>query len=78
MRWRFASVKDSLVLALDEHDALTGVDALVILTEWNQFRTVDLDCVKRLPKEPCFFDLRNLYVRHELEANGFPYFGVEQ
>jgi UDPglucose 6-dehydrogenase len=76
--WRLASIKDKLVLARDEYDAITGADALAILTEWNQFRTLDLEKVKRLLKGTCFFDLRNIYVRKELEARGFRYFGVGQ
>jgi UDPglucose 6-dehydrogenase len=76
--WRLASIKDRLVLAKDEYDAITGADALAILTEWNQFRTLDLEKVKRLLKGTCFFDLRNIYVRHEVEAKGFRYFGVGQ
>jgi len=76
--WRLASIKDRLVLAKDEYDAISGADALVILTEWNQFRTLDLDRVKRLLKGPCFFDLRNIYFRDQVEAMGFRYYGVGQ
>jgi UDPglucose 6-dehydrogenase len=76
--WRLASIKDRLVLARDEYDAILGADALVILTEWNQFRTLDLGRVKKLLNGTGFFDLRNIYVRHEVEAAGFRYFGVGQ
>ena len=76
--WRLAAIKDRMVLAGDEYDAISGANALVILTEWNQFRTLDLDKVKRLLNGPWFFDLRNIYIRHEVEARGFRYFGVGQ
>jgi UDPglucose 6-dehydrogenase len=76
--WRLASIKERVVMAKDEYDALTGADAVAILTEWNQFRTLDLDRVKRLLKGPCFFDLRNIYPRQEVEAKGLRYFGVGQ
>ncbi len=76
--WRLASIKAKLVLARDEYDALDGADAVVILTEWNQFRTMDLDRVKGLLKGRCFFDLRNIYARHAVEAKGLLYFGVGQ
>ncbi|MGO8695138.1 MAG: UDP-glucose dehydrogenase family protein [Rectinemataceae bacterium] len=76
--WRLESVKDRLVFASDEYDALRGADALVVMTEWNQFRNLDLDRVKGLLKSPNFFDLRNIYKRSDLEAKGFRYFGVGQ
>lgn len=76
--WRLASIKDSLVFARDEYDALSGADALVLVTEWNQLRTLDLEKVKTLLRSPVFFDLRNVYKRAELENKGFEYFGVGQ
>lgn len=74
--WRLESIKDSVVFAADEYDAIAGADALVLITEWNQFRTLDLDRVKTLLKAPFFFDLRNVYKREEIEAKGFRYEGV--
>ncbi len=74
--WRLESIKDAMSFAKDEYDAIDGSDALVLITEWNQFRTLDLDRVKSLLKAPCFFDLRNVYKREEIEGKGFSYFGV--
>jgi UDPglucose 6-dehydrogenase len=74
--WRLESIKGSLDFARDEYDALVGADALVLLTEWNQFRTLDLEKVKGLLRAPYFFDLRNVYKREEVEAKGFAYFAV--
>jgi UDPglucose 6-dehydrogenase len=74
--WRLASIKDSVDFAGDEYDATKGADALVILTEWNQFRNLDLSRLKTQMK--FFFDLRNIYKRQEIEANGFVYFGIGQ
>jgi UDPglucose 6-dehydrogenase len=76
--WRLKPLGDKVVFARDEYDAITGADALVILTEWNQFRNLDLDRVKTLLKSPQFFDLRNIYRRQDVEARGFRYFGVGQ
>ncbi len=76
--WRLAPIKESLVLAKDEYDAISGADAVVILTEWNQFRTMDLERVKGLLKGPFFFDLRNIYARQAVESKGLRYFGVGQ
>ena len=76
--WRLESIAQSLTFASDEYDALSGADALVLMTEWNQFRNLDLDRVKGLLKSPNFFDLRNVYKRSDLEERGFRYFGVGQ
>ncbi|HOJ98111.1 MAG TPA: UDP-glucose/GDP-mannose dehydrogenase family protein [Termitinemataceae bacterium] len=74
--WRLSAIKDSLYYAHDEYEAIEGADALVILTEWNQFRNLDLERVRRLLRAPYFFDLRNIYKRQEVEAAGLTYFAV--
>jgi UDPglucose 6-dehydrogenase len=57
----------------DPYDAIEGADALVILTEWNSYRSLDLDRVKSLLKAPVFIDLRNIYRPAEMTAAGFQY-----
>ncbi len=57
----------------DPYDAIKGADALVILTEWNSYRSLDLDRVKSLLKSPVFVDLRNIYRPAEMVAAGFRY-----
>jgi UDPglucose 6-dehydrogenase len=74
--WRLESIKDSLYFARDEYDTLTGAHALALLTEWNQFRNLDLKRVKDILALPRFFDLRNVYRREEAEAAGLSYYGV--
>jgi UDPglucose 6-dehydrogenase len=74
--WRLESIKDRLVFASDEYDAITGCEALVILTEWNQFRNLDLLRVKSLLALPYFFDLRNIYKQEEVESVGLRYTGI--
>lgn len=76
--WRLKAIREKTCFASDEYDALTGADAVVILTEWNQFRNLDLGLVKQRLKSPIFFDLRNIYRRETLEGMGFRYFGVGQ
>ena len=56
--------------------ALKGADALVLLTEWNEFRRPDFEAVKAALKTPVVFDGRNIYSRATLEKLGFEYFGV--
>ena len=58
------------------YDALLDADAVVILTEWNQFRNLDLDRVKALLKAPVFVDFRNIYDPREMAEAGFTYTSV--
>jgi UDPglucose 6-dehydrogenase len=74
--WRLAGIKDSVCFVADEYDAVHGAGALVITTEWNQFRNLDLCKVKELLASPYFFDLRNIYKNQEAEAAGLKYFGI--
>lgn len=62
--------------AADEYDALNDADAAVIVTEWNQFRSLDLEKVKSLLKEPKIADLRNVYEPDDMRELGFEYIGV--
>ena len=57
----------------DPYEAIDGADALVILTEWNSYRSLDLDRVKTMLKHPVFVDLRNIYRPAEMLAAGFQY-----
>ncbi len=67
---------DGIEYASDEYDAINGADALVILTEWNQFRALDLDRVKELLASPKIADLRNIYEPKDMRELGFEYVGV--
>jgi UDPglucose 6-dehydrogenase len=73
---RLAPFGDSVYFAGDEYDAMEGASALLILTEWNQFRNIDLFKVKESLALPYFFDFRNIYKRKEVEAAGLQYFGT--
>jgi len=57
----------------DAYDAMTGAEALTIVTEWNEFRALDLERVKSLMKSPVMVDLRNIYDPDEMAAAGFRY-----
>jgi UDPglucose 6-dehydrogenase len=67
---------DGIEFAKDEYDALSGADALVIVTEWNQFRALDMERVKSLLKSPKIADLRNIYEPEDMRSLGFEYVGV--
>ncbi|HXX53457.1 MAG TPA: UDP-glucose/GDP-mannose dehydrogenase family protein [Thermodesulfovibrionales bacterium] len=60
----------------DPYDAAKGADAVVIVTEWNQFRNLDLERMKGLLRQPFFFDLRNIYEPGKVKRLGFSYFCV--
>ena len=60
----------------DAYDAANGSDALVLVTEWNQFRRLDLPRIKELLKTPIFIDLRNVYNPDHMRQLGFHYCGV--
>jgi UDPglucose 6-dehydrogenase len=60
----------------DPYDCAEGADALVIVTEWEQFRALNLQELKRLMKKPVLVDLRNIYRRDEVTRHGFVYESV--
>jgi len=60
----------------DPYDVAKGSDALVLVTEWNQFRRLDLQRIKTLLKTPIFIDLRNVYDPDQMKRLGFNYCGV--
>jgi len=58
------------------YEAMTGADGVVILTEWNEFRALDLARMKSLLKYPLMIDLRNIYTPREMADAGFEYHSV--
>ncbi|MEM1048250.1 MAG: UDP-glucose/GDP-mannose dehydrogenase family protein [Pseudomonadota bacterium] len=67
---------DSLECAPGPYEAAAEADALVIVTEWNQFRALDLPRLKSVMKTPVLVDLRNIYRKDEVEKHGFEYSSV--
>ncbi|MDL2313878.1 UDP-glucose/GDP-mannose dehydrogenase family protein [Desulfovibrio sp. OttesenSCG-928-C14] len=65
-----------LEIVNSQYQALEGADALMVATEWNQFRTPDFERIKKLMKAPLIFDGRNLYSPRHLAEQGFAYFCV--
>jgi UDPglucose 6-dehydrogenase len=60
----------------NNYDSLKGADALVIATEWNDFRRPDFDRMKSLMKQPVIFDGRNIYDPRVMAERGFVYYGI--
>jgi UDPglucose 6-dehydrogenase len=65
-----------LVPCKDAYEAAQGADALILMTEWNQFRTLDFDRLKTALRQPIFFDLRNVYEPERVAAFGFRHISV--
>lgn len=74
--WRLDTIKDNIQFSANEYDASKDSDAVLILTEWNQFRNLDLNRIKMNMRGSAFFDLRNIYERQVVEKNGLEYYGV--
>lgn len=70
------AVLPEIIYARDAYDVADGADALVLMTEWNQFRRLDLQRIKALLKTPIFIDLRNVYDPQQMKRLGFHYCGV--
>jgi UDPglucose 6-dehydrogenase len=70
------AVLPELEFGKDAYDVAKGADALVLATEWNQFRRLDLPRIKNLLKSPIFIDLRNVYEPDQMKKMGFNYSGL--
>ena len=66
-------IGDKITYAESRYQALENADALLIATEWNEFRTPDFNKMKKLLKNPVVFDGRNLFELYQMEENGFHY-----
>lgn len=67
---------ENVEFAEDAYDAMQDADVLVLVTEWNEFRALDLERVKRLLKSPTIVDLRNIYRPDQMQAAGFAYTSI--
>jgi UDPglucose 6-dehydrogenase len=66
-------VLNQVVFVEDMYDVAKDADALILITEWNEFRNLDWDKVKTLLRSPTVFDLRNIYDPGRMQAKGFNY-----
>ncbi len=69
-------LQDRITYAADAYQALTGADALLLITEWSEFRVPNWSRVKDALRQPVVFDGRNIYSGTELRALGFTYSGI--
>ena len=68
--------RQGVTYCADEYEAVTGAEAMVLATEWNQFRSVDFNKMKDLLTRPIVVDLRNVYSPDQMRELGFEYTGV--
>ncbi len=71
-----SNVKDKIYWCKSAYEACNKSDGLVILTEWNQFRALDMNKLKNLLKRKIIVDLRNIYNPKEVKENGFKYYSI--
>src|SRR5260370_6794650 len=69
-------LKSGVEFAADAYEAATGADALLILTEWEEFAALDLERLRTLVKYPIVLDGRNLYDPAVMVEHGFSYYSV--
>lgn len=67
---------NKIEFAKDQYDALIDADALIIVTEWSEFKFPNFRVMKKLLKKAAVFDGRNIYDAKEMNAEGFDYFGI--
>ncbi len=67
---------DSVIYAKDIYDATLDADAILMVTEWNEFRLPTWDVIKRTMRKAVVFDGRNIYNKQEMTDSGFDYFGI--
>ena len=69
-------VLPNMIPCQDAYQAIEGANAVVLVTEWNQFRNLDLERIRSTVKSPTFIDLRNVYEPQRMEEMGFYYVSV--
>lgn len=76
MEEAYRDLGDSIVYSTDEYDALVDADALLLVTEWPEFRVPNFNVIGKLLKNKLIFDGRNIYDREELLELGYTYYGI--
>ncbi|MCU7892866.1 MAG: UDP-glucose/GDP-mannose dehydrogenase family protein [Candidatus Thiodiazotropha sp. (ex Ustalcina ferruginea)] len=73
---RIYGERDDLAYCEDQESTLNGADALVVVTEWQVFRSPDYDAIKQSLSEPVIFDGRNIYDPQRMKEAGFSYYAI--
>jgi len=67
---------EKIIYTKNSYEACSGADAVIIMTEWNQYRALDLDRLGSVMNKRIFIDLRNVYQPQLVKEKGFEYVGV--
>ena len=67
---------ENVIYCQDPYEACKEADALVLMTEWNEYRALDMEKIKSTLKQPIFIDLRNVYEPEKMKEAGFQYYSV--
>jgi UDPglucose 6-dehydrogenase len=67
---------NKIVYTSKSYDALKGADAMVLVTEWHEFREPDFERMRKLMRSPVIFDGRNIYQPQQMKAHGFTYYSI--
>jgi len=73
---RAREIFDTITFCSDSYEAATGADALLIVTEWSEFRFIDFHRLKKIMKNPVIIDGRNIYDPQRMREQGFVYEGI--
>jgi UDPglucose 6-dehydrogenase len=73
---RIYGKREGLVFSVNPEEAVSGADALVVMTEWMVFRSQDFEHIKKVLKQPVIFDGRNIYNPEVMEQLGFSYYSI--
>ena len=77
-RWRLADIEKNIIYCADEYSVANDVDGIVLLTEWNQFRGMNLDNIRNRMKDNFYFDMRNVYTKDKKVREIFKYYPIGQ
>ena len=77
-RWRLSDIEKNIIYCADEYSVANDVDGIVLITEWNQFRGMNLLKVRDRMKDNFYFDLRNIYAKDTHVREIFEYFPIGQ
>lgn len=77
-RWRLADIEKNIIYCADEYSIANDADGIVLITEWNQFRGMNLRKIRERMKDNYYFDLRNVHVKDSNVRDIFKYFPIGQ
>lgn len=77
-KWRLSDIENSITYCKNEYEAASAADSIVLLTEWHQFRGMDLSRLLEVMNGKLFFDLRNVFAKHSEVRSLFEYYPIGQ